>query len=227
MLIPSLLAIDAPNTLRAFDTLPPALLIAALAMDAVWTRLVPPSPAAAGEGRLSVHLQAMPKANVTKAAMSPPLPLRRGRGAIPAFLVLATIFALNAGTYFGLMRHDGKETLRFDTYFASQAGERMVAEAGARPGMTFLAPRAAIDRDVFPFFARVMGDTGALAPLDGVAPTRLPARYAILLPNGTGDPAPDGVIAALPWAKGLERVPGDSPAGAGGVPAFIEYRTPG
>ncbi len=34
------------------------------------------------------------------------------------------------------------------------------------------------------------------------------------------------LIAALPWAKGLERIPGNSPAGAGGVPAFIEYRTP-
>ncbi len=141
--------------------------------------------------------------------------------------VLLAILALNAGTYFGLMRHDGRETLRFDTYFASQAGKRMVAEASARPGMAFLAPRATIDRDVFPFFARMMGDRGSFAALDGIVPARLPARYAILLPNGKGDPPPDGVIAALPWAKGLERVPGNSPAGADGIPAFIEYRTPG
>lgn len=172
--------------------------------------------------------------NATKAVMRPPLPPQWGRGqgrgaipTIPLFLILAAIFALNAGTYFGLMRHDGKETLRFDTYFASQAGKRMVAEARVRPGMTFLAPRETIDRDVFPFFARVMSGTGSLAPLDGIAPAALPARYAILLPNGAGDPLPDSVIAALPWAKGLERVPGNSPAGAGGVPAFIEYRTPG
>jgi len=116
--------------------------------------------------------------------------------------VLLAILALNTGTYFGLMRHDGKETLRFDTDFASQAGKRIVAEARARPGMAFLTPRGAIDRDVFPFFARMMGDAGSLAPLDGVVP-------------------------ALLWATGLERVPGNSPAGAGGVPAFIEYRTPG
>ena len=205
MLVPSLLAIDAPNTLRAFDTLPPALLIAALAMDAVWVRLsaVPASPA---RGRN------WPPANTP---------------AIAAALVLAAIFALNAGTYFGLMRHDGKETLRFDTYFASQAGKRMVAEADARPGMTFLVPRATVDRDVFPFFARVMRDTGSLVPLESVTAATLPARYAILLPNGVSDPPPDSVIATLPWAKGLERVPGNSPAGAGGVPAFIEYRTPG
>jgi len=197
MLIPSLLAVDAPNTLRAFDTLPPALLIAALAMDAVWARL-----------------------------------FRKGRGrevipAIPAFLTLAAIFALNAGTYFGLMRHDGRETLRFDTYFASQAGKQMVAEANARPGMTFLVPREAIDRDVFPFFARVMRDTGSLTSLESVSLTTLPARYAILLPNTTQEGSPDAIIAALPWAKGLERVPGSSPPGAGGIPAFIEYRTPG
>jgi len=84
-----------------------------------------------------------------------------------------------------------------------------------------------IDRDVFPFFARVMRDSGSLASLEGVSAATLPARYAILLPNGASDPQPDAVIAALPWAKGLERVPGNSPAGAGGVPAFIEYRTPG
>ena len=47
MLIPSTLAIDAPSTLRAFDTLPPVLLIAALAADAIWGRLGwPSSPAA-------------------------------------------------------------------------------------------------------------------------------------------------------------------------------------
>ncbi|MHB8646555.1 MAG: hypothetical protein ACYDAR_12275, partial [Thermomicrobiales bacterium] len=112
-------------------------------------------------------------------------------------------------------------------YFASQAGKRMVAEADARPGMTFLVPRAAMDRDVFPFFARIMRETGSLVSLESVSPTTLPARYTILLPNGVQDTPPDAVIAALPWAKGLERVPGNSPAGAGGIPAFIEYRTPG
>ncbi|MDQ6602844.1 MAG: glycosyltransferase family 39 protein [Chloroflexota bacterium] len=216
MLIPSLLAIDAPNTLRAFDTLPPALLIAALAMDAVWGRAArtpDPSPASGG-GELDC------------LTVRTPLSRMAGEGSGVGVVLLA-ILALNAGTYFGLMRHDGKETLRFDTYFASQAGKRMVAEADVRPGTTFLVPRATIDRDVFPFFARVMGGTGSLVSLDGIAPASLPIRYVILLPNGTGDPPPDGVIAALPWAKGLERVPGTSPAGAGGVPAFIEYRTLG
>lgn len=202
MLIPSLLAIDAPNTLRAFDTLPPALLIAALAAEAVWVRLTASSVLPSQPGRGQV------------------------RGTVPALLVLLAILVLNAGTYFGLMRHDEKETLRFDTYFASQAGKRIVAEANARPGMTYYVPRGTIDRDVFPFFARVMRGAGSLVPLESVNPTALPARYAILLPNGTAD-VPDGIIAALPWAKGLERVPGNSPAGAGGVPAFIEYRTPG
>ncbi|MHB8648475.1 MAG: ArnT family glycosyltransferase, partial [Thermomicrobiales bacterium] len=115
MLVPSLLAIDAPNTLRAFDTLPPALLIAALAMDAVWVRLFgpPPSPdpsPASGRGEPSPNSPLPPKwgRRVPSGQM--------GRGAILAFLTLAAILALNAGTYFGLMRHDGTETLRFDTY---------------------------------------------------------------------------------------------------------------
>ncbi|MCA1670529.1 MAG: hypothetical protein LC793_24745, partial [Thermomicrobia bacterium] len=73
----------------------------------------------------------------------------------------------------------------------------------------------------------VIVHTGVLRPLEGQNPATLPARYAILLPNGKTDTPPDAVIAALPWAKALERVPGNSPAGAGGVPAFIEYRTPG
>lgn len=67
MLMPSVLAIDAPNTLRAFDTLPPALLIAALAMDALWMRFAPtPTPSLAsgggvgggGGGRPPRHLRA-------------------------------------------------------------------------------------------------------------------------------------------------------------------------
>jgi 4-amino-4-deoxy-L-arabinose transferase-like glycosyltransferase len=214
MLAPSILAIDAPNTFRAFDTLAPALLIAALAMDAVWVRMFAPTPGPSpiyGGGEIERRTVRTP--------------LSRTAGA--AFLVLAAILALNAGTYFGVMRNNPKETLRFDTYFASQAGKRMVAESATHRGMTYYVPRGTIDRDVFPFFARVMRGIGSLAPLEGVSPTTLPARYAILLPNGTSDPPPDGIIAALPWAKGLERVPGNSPAGAGGIPAFIEYRTPG
>jgi len=214
MLMPSMLAIDAPNTLRAFDTLPPALLLAALAMDAVWAKMAPtygdpgPSPV---NGR----------GEIERLTVRTPLSRMAGVGAI-----LLAILALNAGTYFGLMRHDGTETLRFDTYFASQAGKRMVAEADARPGMAFLVPRETIDRDVFPFFARVMRDSGSLASLESVNAATLPARYAILLPDGASDPQPDAVIGALPWAKNLERVPGNSPAGGRGVPAFIEYRTP-
>jgi len=219
MLMPSVLAIDAPNTLRAFDTLPPALLLAALALDALWARMAPtpsPSPAMRERGVRTV-----------RRSISP-LPFTgEGLGSPYVGAILLAILALNAGTYFGLMRHDRTETLRFDTYFASQAGKRMVAEADARPGMAFLVPRETIDRDVFPFFARVMRDSGSLAPLESVSAATLPARYAILLPNGASDPPPDTVIAALPWAKGLERVPGNSPAGARGVPAFIEYRTPG
>ncbi len=209
MLIPSVLAIDAPNTLRAFDTLPPALLIVALAADAVWRRMTgkphppPPSPSQAigeGEGR-------------------------RWALRVVAPLTLAAMLALNVGTYFGLMRHDTTETLRFDSYFASQAGKRMTEEAEARPGMTFFVPRETIDRDVLPFFARVMAGKGTLRPLEGVDPATLPTRYAVILPNG-GQDAPDERLRALPWASGLERVAGNSPAGARGVPAFIEYRTP-
>ena len=125
------------------------------------------------------------------------------------------------------MRNDPTETFRFDTYFATQAGKQMTAESAARPGITYFVPQAAIDRDVFPFFARVISPTGSLKSIEGQNPATLPARYAILLPNGKFDTPPDTVIAALPWAKGLERVPGNSPTGAGGVPAFIEYRTPG
>lgn len=123
------------------------------------------------------------------------------------------------------MRTDGRETVRFDLYFASQVGKRIVSEAAVQPGMTYFVPRAAIDRDVFPFFTRIADGTATVRPLDDAASTALPARYAIVLPNGAQD-RPDQVIAALPWAKGLMRVPGNSPAGAGGVPAFIEYRTP-
>lgn len=204
MLVPSVLAIDAPNTFRAFDALPPALLIAALAADALWARMAAPTPTCTGEWAPS------------------------GRGGVRALasLTLAAILALNAGTYFGVMRNNPAETLRFDTYFATQAGKRMVTESAAHPGTTFYLPQAAIDRDVFPFFVRVIGDRGTLRPLDGVNPATLPARYAIVLPNGKQDPPPDAVIAALPWARGLERLPGNSPAGAGGVPAFVEYRTP-
>ncbi len=216
MLMPSVVAIDAPNTLRAFDTLPPALLIAALAMDALWVRFAPTLNPSLASGR----------GEFARLGRQSPLPRLRAEG-VGVGIVLLAILALNAGTYFGLMRHDGKETLRFDTYFASQAGKRMVTEARARPGISFLVPRETIDRDVFPFFARVMRDTGSLASLESANAATLPARYAILLPNGASDPQPDGVIAALPWAKGLERVPGNSPAGAAGVPAFIEYRTPG
>ncbi|HEY7908644.1 MAG TPA: hypothetical protein VIC60_07195 [Thermomicrobiales bacterium] len=98
---------------------------------------------------------------------------------------------------FGLMRHDATETFRFDTYFVTQAGKRMTAESAVHPGIAYLVPQATIDRDVSPFFARGIADRGSLA-----------------------------VIAALPWAKGLEHIPSNSPAGTGGVPAFIEYRTP-
>ncbi|MGI8854988.1 MAG: ArnT family glycosyltransferase [Thermomicrobiales bacterium] len=232
MLIPSMLAIDAPSTLHAFDTLPPALLIAALAAEAIWIRLgmastLHPSPARRGRGVEGVAFEAT--AGTPLSASSSPLPLAgegQGVGAIFASLALAAVLALNAGTYFGLMRNNPTETFRFDTYFATQAGKRMAAESAAHPGITYLVPQAAIDRDVFPFFARVIIHTGALQPLEGQNPATLPARYAILLPNGKFDTPPDMVIAALPWAKGLERIPGNSPAGAGGVPAFIEYRTP-
>jgi hypothetical protein len=229
MFIPSVLAIDAPNTFRAFDTLPPALLIAALAADAIWIRLgmvAAPSPDPSPvRGRREL--------DGDRAANSP-LPPQWGRArerGEPALVALAAltfvaILALNAGTYFGIMRNNPTETFRFDTYFATQAGKRIVAESTAHPGMAFYVPQAAIDRDVFPFFARVIGDRGTLRPLDGVNPANLPARYAILLPNGTQDTPPDAVVAALPWAKGLERVSGNSPAGAGGIPAFVEYRTP-
>jgi hypothetical protein len=122
------------------------------------------------------------------------------------------------------MRTDGRETLRFDTYFASQAGKRIVADTAGQPGMTFFVPRDALDRDVFPFFTRVVGDAASVRPLEEVNGAVLPAHYAILLPNDRQHP-PDQIVAALPWAKSLMRVPGNSPAGAGGVPAFIEYRT--
>ncbi len=221
MLVPSILAIDAPNTFRAFDTLAPALLIAALAIDAVWLRFVPalsPSPV---NGSVAVRRR-LPRTPLSRAAgAGSPL------GSMGVGAILLAILALNAGTYFGVMRNNPKETLRFDTYFASQAGKRIVAESAALPGMTYYVPRETIDRDVFPFFARVIGGAGSLAPLEGVSPATLPARYAILLPDRASDPPPDTIIAALSWAKGLERIPGNSPAGAGGIPAFIEYRTPG
>ena len=149
---------------------------------------------------------------------------RRWALRVVAPLMLAAMLALNVGTYFGLMRHDTTETLRFDTYFASQVGKRMAAEAEAHPGMTFFVSRETIDRDVLPFFARVMAGKGTLRPLEGVDPATLPTRYAVILPNG-GQDAPDERLRALPWAGGLERLPGNSPAGARGVPAFIEYRT--
>jgi 4-amino-4-deoxy-L-arabinose transferase-like glycosyltransferase len=232
MLIPSMLAIDAPSTLRAFDTLPPALLIAALAADVVWARLGAPAPdlfPASGRGEHDAK-RFMP-AVTTKVSTEAPLPRNAGEGQgvgfVLAALTLVAIFALNAGTYFGLMRHDPVETFRFDTYFATQAGKQMTAESAAHPGTTYLVPQATIDRDVFPFFARVISPSGRLQPLEAQNPAALPARYAILLPNGKSDTPPDIVIAALPWARGLERIPGNSPTGAGGVPAFIEYRTPG
>lgn len=209
MFVPSVLAIDAPNTFRAFDTLPPALLIAALAADAVWVRLIAVTPG--------------PSAVMREGGRG----WRRFGPYAVASLSLVGILALNAGTYFVVMRNDPMETLRFDTYFATQAGKRMVAESAAHPGMTFYLPQATIDRDVVPFFARAIGNRGTLRPLDGVNPASLPRRYAIMLPNGKQDTPPDTVIATLPWAHGLERIAGNSPAGAGGVPAFIEYRTPG
>lgn len=201
MLLPAMLAIDAPNTLRAFDTLPPALLLAALGMEAVWVRL---SVGAVGE----------PRAAGTRL------------GTLLVALLCLVILTLNGGTYFWRMRADGRETLRFDTYFASQAGKRIAAEslAAGETVTTYYVPRAAMDRDVFPFFARVAAGAAVVRPLEEVDPAALPARYAILLPNGAGDPPPDTVIAALPWARDLARLPGDSPAGAGGVPAFMEYR---
>jgi hypothetical protein len=147
-------------------------------------------------------------------------------GAALVALILIVILVLNGGTYFWRMRTDGRETLRFDTYFASQAGKRIVAETAARPGMTFFVPRAAMDRDVFPFFARIAGGTATLRPLEDAGSAPLPAHYAILLPNGAQGPSPDQTVAAIPWAQGLTRVPGNSPTGAGGVPAFVEYRSP-
>ena len=218
MLVPSLLAVDVPNTFRAFDTLPPVLLLAALGAEAIWARLITPSTAGAEHEAFGLSLAN----NGTRRAGGNSRML-----AILASVTLLTTLALNAGTYFGLMRHDARETFRFDTYFASQAGARMVTEAGATPGMTFFVPRETIDRDVFPFFARVMNGTGTVRPLESVDPATLPARYAILLPNGRLDAPPDRVLGSLPWAQGLQRLPGNSPAGAGGVPAFIEYRTPG
>src|SRR5207302_1989297 len=121
---PSLLAIDAPNTFRAFDALPPALLIAAVAADAIWARMAPsPSPSPV-RGRGGI---------VPDSETNSPLPPQWGRGwgrgpSALAIITLAAIVALNAGTYFGVMRHNPVETLRFDTYFATQPGERMVAE---------------------------------------------------------------------------------------------------
>ena len=133
MLMPSLLAIDAPNTLRAFDTLPPALLLAALAADAIWTASSAPNPSPVnGRGEIGRLIVQTPFSRMAGEALGAPYV-----GAI-----LLAILALNAGTYFGLMRNDGKETLRFDTYFATQAGKRMVAESAAHPGMAFLVPRA-------------------------------------------------------------------------------------
>ena len=213
MLIPSLLAIDAPNTFRAFDTLAPVIFIAALGAEAMWLRVFAPI-----------------------VAPAPPLLAgssvrRAGLGAALATIVLAVVLLLNVGIYFGRMRTDPRVTLRFDTYFATQAGKQMVAEATAHPGMTFFVPRDEFDRDVVPFFARVIANHGTLRPLEDVppstSPAQLPKQYAILLPNGKQDTPPDEAIRAAPWATGLERIDGSSPAGAGGVPAFIEYRTPG
>ena len=109
----------------------------------------------------STQRQTLLSATVPDA--SPPRPPRRGRGTpILAILTLAAIFALNAGTYFGLMRNDPTETFRFDTYFATQVGKQMTAESAAHPGITYLVPQATIDRDVFPFFARVIAGRGSL-----------------------------------------------------------------
>jgi hypothetical protein len=238
MLIPSTLAIDAPSTLRAFDTLPPALLIAALAADAIWGRLgtaptpyCPEGTRSPASGRGEIDAESGVPALATHTSRKSPLPRMAGErvpfGQVGVGAVLAAILILNAGTYFGLMRNDATETFRFDTYFATQAGKQMTAESAAHPGITYLVPQATIDRDVFPFFARVIAGKGSLQTIEGQNPAKLPARYAILLPNDKFDTPPDAVVAALPWAKGLERIPGNSPAGAGGVPAFIEYRTPG
>lgn len=200
MLIPAILAIDAPSTLRAFDTLPPALLLVALGIDAIWVRLSPTIPSLVSPAR--------------------GYSARAERWVIGAIaVILASVLLLNGGTYFWRMRTDRRETLRFDTYFASQAGKWMVDTAHRSPGMTFYVPRQEIDRDVFPFFARVAG-TAPLLPLEAANPNALPPRYAILLPNGA-DVTPPA------WARGLVHVDGTAPAGAGGVPAFVVYETPG
>ncbi len=104
MLIPSLLAIDAPNTLRAFDTLPPALLLAALAFAQVL-------------GANSVNRPTTPSHRSLRPFSDP--------GSAFLALALTTVLALNAGTYFGLMRTDRRETLRFESYFVSQAGKQI------------------------------------------------------------------------------------------------------
>jgi len=211
MLIPSLLAIDAPNTLRAFDTLPPVLLLAAIGLNALWVFLATPRSSAE---TLERH-QLAP----TRRPIIPALTWR-----LPLILVLATIPVLNAGTYFGLMRTDPRETLRFDEYFASQSGKQMVADAPAMPGMTYYIPRAMLDRDVFPFFARAAGGGFIVQTLETANPSALPAHFAIVLPNGIDDLPPDRVVAALRWPAQLQRIEGVSPAGANNVPAFIEYR---
>lgn len=199
LMIPSLLAIDAPNTLRAFDTAPPALLLAALGAEAVWVRMI---------SGTSTRVVARD----------------RQAGAVLATIALGTILALNTGTYFWRMRTDQRETLRFDTYFASQAGKRIAGSAGGSAPVVFFVPRAEIDRDVFPFFLRVANGAATVRPLEEVNGADLPARFVILLPNGALSPSPDTIIAGLSWARDLQRVPGKSPAGARGVPAFIEYR---
>jgi len=202
MLIPSLLAIDAPNTLRAFDTLPPALLLAALAFNRV--------------------LQ-------TNPPRFPPFPDHAGAFRDPRFasvaLALCAVLALNAGTYFGLMRTDRQETLRFESYFVSQAGRQMIAEAAAHPGIVFYLPRATIDRDVVPFFARVLDGKVVIHPLEEANAAALPARYAIFLPTGADDPPPTAALTALPWARALPATDGPTPAGAS-APAFVEYHSP-
>jgi hypothetical protein len=241
MLIPSLLAIDAPNTLRAFDTLPPALLLAAVGLEAVWARMAAaapsPGPSPAERERGASLRRRGTNRESTAHSMQPPSPAvagagyplagGTGEGAVALVtLVLIAILALNGGTYFWRMRTDGRETLRFDTYFASQAGKRIVADAGTQRGMTFFVPRAVLDRDVFPFFVRVAGDDAIVRPLEDANSAAAPARYAILLPDDMQGSSAEQIVAALPWAKGLTRVPGNSPTGVGGVPAFIEYRTP-
>ncbi len=202
MLIPSLLAIDAPNTLRAFDILPPTLLLAALAFDAVLRANSP------GTLSRSDHPRAF---GMPRAALLP--------------LALCAVLALNVGTYFGLMRTDGQETLRFESYFVSQAGKQMLTEAAARPGAVFYLPRATIDRDVVPFFARALDGKATIRPLEEANGAALPAHYAIFLPTGATDPPPATAITSVSWARTLPATNGPTPTGAS-APAFVEYHSP-